>query len=367
MTQTPPRPLVEGPSAWIGRELRGREDEWIYSALRRRDRRDRERDGGGARARPRHRRDPPRRFPAADARRPARRDARRSPQRPRLRADPRPAGRGPADRRQRRRLLGHRHLFRQRPLAEREGASAGPCARSRASRHDPNVRIYQTTERQTFPHRLLRHRRAVVPEDREIGRAVVADQLDDDLQRDGDAAPRPAWRGCSGRSRPTGAARCRRARSRFSRSRSTTTTRAICRCCIRGRTSIRRQRFPEARAARTPRTSRRSTCSTSWPNDPDLRLDMQLRPGDMQFVHNHTILHDRTAFEDWPEPEKQAPSAAAVARRRPAPGRCRRFSPSATAASRSATAAASSAPAPGCTRRWSRCKRRHGQRTVGRG
>jgi hypothetical protein len=31
MTQTPPRPLVEGPSAWIGCELRGHEDEWIYS------------------------------------------------------------------------------------------------------------------------------------------------------------------------------------------------------------------------------------------------------------------------------------------------------------------------------------------------
>ena len=25
----------------------------------------------------------------------------------------------------------------------------------------------------------------------------------------------------------------------------------------------------------------------------------------MQFVHNHTILHDRTAFEDWPEPESK--------------------------------------------------------------
>ena len=34
----------------------------------------------------------------------------------------------------------------------------------------------------------------------------------------------------------------------------------------------------------------------------------------MQFVHNHTVLHDRTAFEDWPEPETQASSAAAVAR-----------------------------------------------------
>jgi hypothetical protein len=38
-------------------------------------------------------------------------------------------------------------------------------------------------------------------------------------------------------------------------------------------------------------------------NDAALRLDMQLQPGDMQFLHNHTILHDRTAFEDWPEPD----------------------------------------------------------------
>ncbi|MFI4986778.1 MAG: TauD/TfdA family dioxygenase, partial [Alphaproteobacteria bacterium] len=27
--------------------------------------------------------------------------------------------------------------------------------------------------------------------------------------------------------------------------------------------------------------------------------------GDIQLVHNHTLLHDRTAFEDWPEPEKR--------------------------------------------------------------
>jgi hypothetical protein len=38
-------------------------------------------------------------------------------------------------------------------------------------------------------------------------------------------------------------------------------------------------------------------------NDPDLNLMMELQPGDIQLVHNHTILHDRTAFEDYPEPE----------------------------------------------------------------
>jgi TfdA family taurine catabolism dioxygenase TauD len=32
---------------------------------------------------------------------------------------------------------------------------------------------------------------------------------------------------------------------------------------------------------------------------------MELQPGDIQLVHNHTILHDRTAFEDFPEPERK--------------------------------------------------------------
>lgn len=35
--------------------------------------------------------------------------------------------------------------------------------------------------------------------------------------------------------------------------------------------------------------------------DPDLHLTMEFRPGDMQFLHNHTILHDRLSYEDWPE------------------------------------------------------------------
>jgi hypothetical protein len=40
-------------------------------------------------------------------------------------------------------------------------------------------------------------------------------------------------------------------------------------------------------------------------NDPKLNLLMELQPGDIQFVHNHTILHDRTAFEDYDEPERK--------------------------------------------------------------
>ncbi len=40
-------------------------------------------------------------------------------------------------------------------------------------------------------------------------------------------------------------------------------------------------------------------------NDTGLHLDMELRAGDIQLVHNHTLLHDRTAFEDWPGPERK--------------------------------------------------------------
>ena len=36
-------------------------------------------------------------------------------------------------------------------------------------------------------------------------------------------------------------------------------------------------------------------------NDPDLHFGMQLQSGDMQFVYNHSQLHDRTGFVDWPE------------------------------------------------------------------
>lgn len=43
----------------------------------------------------------------------------------------------------------------------------------------------------------------------------------------------------------------------------------------------------------------------SLANDPALNLRMAFQPGDIQLVHNHTLLHDRTAFEDWPEPERR--------------------------------------------------------------
>jgi alpha-ketoglutarate-dependent taurine dioxygenase len=35
-------------------------------------------------------------------------------------------------------------------------------------------------------------------------------------------------------------------------------------------------------------------------SEPEIRLDMELRPGDVQLVSNHTVIHARTAYEDAP-------------------------------------------------------------------
>jgi hypothetical protein len=37
----------------------------------------------------------------------------------------------------------------------------------------------------------------------------------------------------------------------------------------------------------------------------ELKLNMQFEIGDIQFLFNHVMLHGRTAFEDWPEPERK--------------------------------------------------------------
>jgi hypothetical protein len=64
------------------------------------------------------------------------------------------------------------------------------------------------------------------------------------------------------------------------------------------------QRFPEARRL-VPADIEALDMLAELAGDPDLRLDMTFMPGDIQFLHNHTILHARTGYEDWPEPERK--------------------------------------------------------------
>jgi hypothetical protein len=64
------------------------------------------------------------------------------------------------------------------------------------------------------------------------------------------------------------------------------------------------QRFPEVPPL-TPLQIEALDLFDHLANDPTLHFCMELQAGDIQLVHNHTLLHDRTAFHDWPEPERK--------------------------------------------------------------
>jgi hypothetical protein len=64
------------------------------------------------------------------------------------------------------------------------------------------------------------------------------------------------------------------------------------------------QRFPGAPRL-TERTRRALDAFDAVLDDPDLHVEMDLAPGDVQLVHNHQLLHDRTAFVDDPDPARR--------------------------------------------------------------
>jgi TfdA family taurine catabolism dioxygenase TauD len=64
------------------------------------------------------------------------------------------------------------------------------------------------------------------------------------------------------------------------------------------------RRFPDVQPL-TPAQVEALDLLDELANDPQLYLMMELQSGDIQFVHNHTVLHDRTAYEDWPEPGRR--------------------------------------------------------------
>ena len=64
------------------------------------------------------------------------------------------------------------------------------------------------------------------------------------------------------------------------------------------------QRFPDALRL-TPPYVEALDLFDALANDKHLHFGMQLEPGDMQFVYNHALLHDRTGFRDWPDAAKK--------------------------------------------------------------
>ena len=64
------------------------------------------------------------------------------------------------------------------------------------------------------------------------------------------------------------------------------------------------QRFAEVPRS-TPALEAACDLLDAIAGDPEVHLQMDFRVGDIQYLNNHTILHSRTAFEDFPEPERR--------------------------------------------------------------
>lgn len=67
---------------------------------------------------------------------------------------------------------------------------------------------------------------------------------------------------------------------------------------------LKAQRFPEVPRL-TPQLIAACNALDALAQDPAIHLDMDFQPGDMQFVSNHWIMHSRTAYEDFAEPEQR--------------------------------------------------------------
>ena len=59
------------------------------------------------------------------------------------------------------------------------------------------------------------------------------------------------------------------------------------------------------RAERDPRFAQVLELLVALANDPRFYLDMSFEPGDVQWLKNAAILHKRTAYEDFEEPERK--------------------------------------------------------------
>ena len=40
-------------------------------------------------------------------------------------------------------------------------------------------------------------------------------------------------------------------------------------------------------------------------HQPGIHLDTRFQPGDIQYLNNYRVLHSRTDYEDWPEPDRK--------------------------------------------------------------
>ena len=347
---TPSRRPIEGPSAWTGADMRGREAEWSYCLS----------PSEIAEIEAALKLVQTRGLDIADIRREDFPLPTLGPVLDRLRAEVLD-GRGF--------VLLRGVPVEDRPIAESAAAYWGigsyfGSARSQnakghllghiydlggSSATDPNIRSYATVGTPELPYRSLRRRGAAVPAAREVGRAVGDRQFDGGAQRHGGAPARsagaavsavpdrPARRSAGGQGAVLRGAGVQRARRHGLGAVFTPAYRLVA--------AVPRGAAADARGYRGARHAWR----TGGRSGPAARhgLHAGRHPVPAQ-PHDPARPH---RLRGLARGRAQAPPAAAVALAARGAGRCRRCSPNATGTSPSAIAAASSAREPGCTHR----------------
>ena len=287
---------ITGPDAWRADEMRERDD-WVHvlseseiaeidAAVDAVDTPERPIAG--------HR---PGRLQSAGARSGPRGNPRGLGARPRLRAHPGAARRALLGTAARDRVLGNRRLVGPGRIAECNGASAGPRHRPRPDERRLSRPHLPDPGSPVLSRRLLRHRRPALRAQGKDGGPERHRELGDPLQRDVrafagadcGAVPAASFRS-TGRGAGRQASLVRDAGVQLVRRQTQHTTTS-------GATSSQSAACPRCRRSRSVR-SRPSICSTRSPRIRASSSAWNSSRGDIQFLHNPQILHDRTAFED---------------------------------------------------------------------
>ena len=219
-------------------------------------------------------------------------------------------------------LLGCRRLFRQSALAERKRAPARPCLRpgQGLSATNPNLRSYATAERQNFHidrcdlvallclERAKSGGQSMLVSSMTLHN-VMAERRPDLLERLTVRFSRSPRRGAGGQGAVLrGAGLQRVCRARFG---------AVLPAAYRLGATL------PGGAAPDPGRCRGARHAAGAGRRPRIAPRHEFHAGRRAILHNHTILHARTGYEDFPSPT-QAPSAAAVALLRRMLASCRR-------------------------------------------
>ena len=207
-------------------------------------------------------------------------------------------------------------------VAERRRGSARPCPRRRFRSRRSDGAPLPDSSGAAVPRGRVRRRRVAVPAAGRVGRLVPDRQLGHRLRGESPGGVPTSSRCCRNGGTSTATARSAPVSGHGSPCRSCRDCPIGSGSCTCAGTSTRPRAIPQV-----PRLTAEQVelldLIDALAQDPELHLDMDFVPGDIQWLANRTILHSRTAYEDSRRSGSPPPSAAVVADVAPQRGRRR--------------------------------------------